>query len=306
MQLPTLPDCSRTTQVSPYTQVGGVSNGHDGAAMMELQSHNLYSVRSWAMLQSALVATVAKADCNSSHPVVLTLADRIQTSAVTLASQGSVQTLSPGAIVVPSSQVDWVHHGNTVYYLLPSASGQVSIFNGNSSGDWGSIGVTERNQTVLRFSLKLNLTLPVTNAELGYVVLPAVSLADAADAVKAFQAELQLTLSATAGTATYGHGHLALATMLSGGVAALNSSFTLVCSDTCMLVLEQTGNSTWSLAVSSTRPRVTVTLPSHVSCASNGSEEATQGRTEAGVVVVLPDGDFQGQTVMLKCIASTN
>ncbi|EDQ84181.1 uncharacterized protein MONBRDRAFT_30506 [Monosiga brevicollis MX1] len=243
-QLPNKPTCKSTYMRSLTSDVGGVSNGKLGATFMTQFSkpRPLKCVRSWAMFPDVLVATAQQISGPVSMPVIFTLADCRAAGSVTVALRNGkrISIMSHQLITLPAESVAWIHHDNTIFAINSSASGSLDIFRGTSSGNWISIGDSNRTQTVERFYVKWTLAQPLPNAA-AYLMLPAVPLKRADDTLNTLMRELKFNLSERSAIYTRLHDNAvtSIATFADGGQIDYHSS-QLGCDVSCALIIEAT------------------------------------------------------------------
>ena len=288
LQRPELPNCETTTQTSNDTVVGGVSDGTRGAALQSLHSHDLSTVRSWAMFEEAIVASALRTSCTSDNPVVLTLASRVLNGSVTVGwlRNGTSTVLASGNYTFGAGDLAWVHHEQTLYTFLDeqgtSSHGNVfplRVVLGKAVGNWDTIGVTNHSQTTAVFFLALLLGPQPASVATGYVLFPAQAVS------QAWQAVVPAVGFSEAGAIyaqAYADGsRTAMATLVEAGTVALNATVAVGCNTSCLVVWTQFLNGSEVLSVSSpVASAVEVTVPGL-----------------GALAWVLPSGNFLGQTL---------
>ncbi|MBM3442394.1 MAG: hypothetical protein FJX89_06795 [Bacteroidetes bacterium] len=117
--------------------VGAVSDGHYGAAAMHLKSvHDpLEARKAWFFFDDEYVCLGAGIHAASGLPIATTVEQSLQQGPVDVGQPGRITRLKDGRQSL--KDVEWIQHGNLVYYFPDKASVQVQT--GKATGTWRSI-----------------------------------------------------------------------------------------------------------------------------------------------------------------------
>jgi chondroitin AC lyase len=167
------------------TFVGGATDGQFGVAAMDTATHNLTAHRSWMFMDSSIVAVATNIRDPTSADIWTTLASRFLTGSVSVAFRnGSVATLPDGNYTMEASSVAYVWADGVAWVpslanLSSPATLGVSAW--NRTGTWQSIGADSGTTFGRVLGLWLDHGAVLTNDSYAYVIVPNVTLADAAN-----------------------------------------------------------------------------------------------------------------------------
>jgi chondroitin AC lyase len=151
--------------------VGSVSDGRDGAAVMELDREGLAAHKSWFFSSDQIVCLGAGIRTAADREVATTLNQCLLKGDVVTAAGGRTATLAAGnrqRLEHPA----WVHHDGVGYVFLSPAT--VSVSNREQSGTWKSVVnyLSEAAVTKPVFSLGIEHGRRPTAGSYAYLILP--------------------------------------------------------------------------------------------------------------------------------------
>lgn len=159
------------------TFVGSVSNGHYGAAVMDMDFQQTQVKKSWFIFDDEIVALGAGITSTHSQDVVTT----VEQSRL----QGEVYVdgvlMNKGANNTSINDPLWVYHNNIGYVFLNRGESNKYLTNSQKTGNWKSInqGYTTKPVNEDVFELNINHGNTPSNSDYAYIVLPDTEYTDA-------------------------------------------------------------------------------------------------------------------------------
>jgi hypothetical protein len=155
--------------------VGGVSDGRNGATVLDYAQRNVKARKSWFFFDDIQVALGAGIDAPAATgEVITTLNQTFQSGSATwLATSGSSGSLTTGT--VSRGDVSWVHHDG-IGYVFPTPQ-SVTVRAAVQSGSWSALNTVQSGTLVTGsvFSLQVGHGTAPSGGSYSYVVLPGVS-----------------------------------------------------------------------------------------------------------------------------------
>ena len=159
----------------PTGFAGGVSDGRNGATVLDYSALNVKAHKSWFFFDDVEVALGSGIDAAAAtSPVITTLNQTFQKGSVSWGTNsGSTGSLTSGT--QSRSDVSWVLHDG-VGYVFPTAQ-NVTLQAAVQSGNWYDLATSNANTVVSGsvFSLQVNHGTAPTGGSYAYVVLPGAS-----------------------------------------------------------------------------------------------------------------------------------
>ena len=118
--------------------VGGVSDGSNGCAVMDLHYNDLKARKAWFCFDHTMVCLGAGINCDSDHAVITTLNQCLMHGEV-LSSSNQLPAAAVTAGDHHLKEPKWIWHDH-IGYILPEAT-NVDLKIGPQSGAWADIGI---------------------------------------------------------------------------------------------------------------------------------------------------------------------
>ena len=159
----------------PTGFAGGVSDGRNGATVLDYSALNVKAHKSWFFFDDVQLALGSGIDAAAAtYPVITTLNQTFQKGSVTYGNtSGSTGTLASGT--QSGSDLSWVLHDG-VGYVFPTAQ-NVTLQAAVQSGNWYDLATSNANTVVSGsvFSLQVNHGTAPSGGSYAYAVLPGAS-----------------------------------------------------------------------------------------------------------------------------------
>ncbi len=269
--------------------VGGVSDGRNGATVLDYSQRNVKARKAWFFFDDIEVALGAGIDAPSATgEVITTLNQTFQTgSAAWAATSGSSGSLTSGTL--SRGDVSWVLHDG-VGYVFPEPQ-EVTLRAAVQSGSWSGLNTSQSSTLVTGsvFSLQVGHGTAPTGAAYSYVVLPGVS-GSAVAAYAAAPAVRILANTRTLQAARHDAMKLTQAAFYASGTLATGSGTTLAVREPSLVMLDESASAA-VLSVSNPHNQAT-TIHADV------TRPRPEGPADlARITMRLPSGGDGGATV---------
>ncbi|NBW96543.1 MAG: hypothetical protein EBR28_07375, partial [Planctomycetia bacterium] len=155
---------------------GGVSDGRNGASVLDYSALNVKAHKAWFFFDDVEVALGAGIDATAAtSPVITTLNQTFQKGAVSWGTtSGSTGSLASGTQT--RSDVSWVLHDG-VGYVFPTAQ-SVTVQAAVQSGSWSALATSNTSTALVTgsvFSLQVNHGTAPSGGSYSYAILPGAS-----------------------------------------------------------------------------------------------------------------------------------
>ncbi|MBT1063371.1 polysaccharide lyase 8 family protein [Bowmanella sp. Y26] len=229
--------------------VGGLSNGNNGVAVMQLNQEGLKANKAWFMFNAEIVALGADIAYEGSEPVLTTVEQNLLHGQVT----ADGQVLASGRYSL--NHASWVHHNQTGYLFPKGASGNLELL--PKVGNWYQIN-NNASKTMQRHEIfELTLSHQQQN-HYAYVLYPGKS----AEQTSAYAQAMPITILAnTADQQAIWHKtqHQLQAVFYQPGSVNLPDGVEVNVDTTCVLLLDKAANKVY-LSTPGTAAQVKVTI----------------------------------------------
>jgi len=232
--------------------VGGVSDGLNGMASLDLNIDGVTGHKSWFFFDNEVVALGAGILCNGADSVFTSINQTyLRSSVIAAVGAGSGNVIATGTSILASPS--WISQ-DSVGYVFP-ATGNVVVKSGAQTGTWASINPTYSAATVTEnvFGLWINHGLRPQGASYAYAVVPGIS----SGALPAYAAAIPFSVvSNTVSLQAVRHGALQAtgAAFYVAGQVDLGSGYVLTVNQPCLTFSRIAGS---SVAVTIANPAAT-------------------------------------------------
>lgn len=255
--------------------VGGVSDGHDGAAVMECVHGGVSAKKSWFFFEGRIACLGAGIASSLEVPVVTTLNQCLLRGDVLVRQGGG----NPGLLSRRSeiAKLSWVWHDG-MGYCFPEPV-EATVGPAPQTGAWQEVFTADSAAPVTRdvFSLWLDHGAKPSGASYAYVILPGCTSSQVADYEQ--QPDVRF-LSNTPDLQAVGRGELTMAVFYKAGQFNYAPGKTLAVNQSCLVMLRERGG----------EPEVTVADPGERAVSI---DITLNGQTRA---VPLPQGILAGRS----------
>lgn len=257
--------------------VGGVSDGHNGAAVLDYRRDGVAAKKSWFFFEGRIVCLGAGIASDKEAPVVTSVAQCLQRGDVKMGQQNALSTVAVGRKEYPA--VEWAWHDG-VGYVFPTPE-KVTLGSAPQQGAWKSVFISGSAAPITKdvFALWMDHGTKPQNGAYRYVLLPSVT----AEQVQAFRKNPDVQwLSNTTALQAVQCGGIAMAVFYQPGKLVYAPGHQIEVNQPCLVMVQETAQG----------PKLTLADP-------------TQKLQSVGVVlngkattVALPQGPNAGSSVV--------
>jgi len=269
--------------------VGGVSDGRNGATVLDYSQRNVKARKSWFFFDDIQVAIGSGIDAPAATGEVITTVNQTfqSGSAAWAATSGSSGAVTSGTL--SRGDVSWVHHDG-VGYVFPTPQ-RVTIRAAVQSGSWSALNTSQSSTLVSGsvFSLQVGHGTAASGGSYAYVVLPGVS----GSAVAAYAANPAVRILATTRNlqaARHDAMRLTQAAFYASGTLATGSGATLAVREPSLVMFDE-GPAAAVLSVSNPTNQATTIHADITRSRAEGPADLVR------VTMRLPGGGDGGSTV---------
>jgi chondroitin AC lyase len=264
--------------------VGGVSDGHVGAAAMEYVRDGLRARKAWFFLDQAVVCLGAGIGCDDPDPVLTSINQCALRGPMTVSTGPHVRQVPMGDRL--TDRLSWVHHDG-MGYAFPKPL-MVTVHGATQSGDWHRVHHRESRRTVERdvFNLWIDHGTKPKEAQYAYAVLPNVTVAGLRASEHPWPVTVLQQAASLLAISSDG-GKRVQAAFFEAGRLAWEGDSILEVDAPCLVLLDRTATPT----------RLYVAEPTHRRGVLN---VRLAGRDQADLMIELPADGQAGRTVSVE------
>eukprot|EP01006_Ploeotia_vitrea_P006893 TRINITY_DN15165_c0_g1_i1.p1 TRINITY_DN15165_c0_g1~~TRINITY_DN15165_c0_g1_i1.p1 ORF type:complete len:780 (-),score=87.30 TRINITY_DN15165_c0_g1_i1:147-2369(-) len=313
--------------------VGGVSNGVQGAAAMDLVSDNIHVHNSWFLFNDSFVSFQNILERKSSNPVYTNIINRHVPNPATATEQVYIKQANKKVSTIGTvmnqtfTDVQWLYYNHTAYLFYPRMStgdgapaqfATLYITRAVLSGNWYTIGVSKRKDSegvlTVNFDQYYGEKIPTqiggsSSAPMAYhIVVPA--LKDQTDAATAWENHANLDMAPPSANTQAVCNQGVVGGIFWSGSSVVQTSGSTHCSgvtsvgasDACMVMVQQ--NSTgWTVTASNPDVGGLQLTVSVGGVSAKDTQTCHQTKNGLEVKISLPTGQLVGASAAVHCPA---